>query len=153
MEMKRERSIASRYCIVMMLGASLLIVACAKSADQPTPSGNGPTMAANELAAISQLRAIASAENTYQATTGGGSYATLKQLSDSQAINQQLNNGENRGYKFDVRVTSGSSYEAVATPIKYGFTGMKSFYLNSSGSDIHSADKKGAEATASDPPL
>jgi hypothetical protein len=110
-------------------------------------------MAANELAAISQLRAIASAETNYQTTTGGGSYGTLKQLIDSQSIGQQIGSGENRGYKFEVRVSSGSSFEAVATPIKYGFTGLKSFYMNSSGSEIHGADKKGLEATASDPPL
>jgi hypothetical protein len=110
-------------------------------------------MAANELAAISQLRAIASAESTYQATAGNGSYGTLKQLVDSQSINQQIMNGENRGYRFEVRVGTDSSYEAVATPLQYGLTGLKSFYLNSSSSAIHVADKKGAEATASDPEL
>lgn len=110
-------------------------------------------MAANELAAISQLRAIATAEANYQATTGGGSYGTLKQLIDAQSINQQLSNGENRGYKFEIRVASGSSYDALATPVKYGLTGLKSFYMNSGGSEIHGADKKGMEATVSDPPL
>jgi hypothetical protein len=109
-------------------------------------------MAANELAAISQLRAIASAETTYQTTTGGGSYGTLRQLIDAQSINQQISTGENRGYKFEVRAT-GPSYEAVATPVTYGLTGLKSFYLNSTSSAIHVADKKGAEATASDPEL
>ena len=121
--------------------------------NQPSPSGNGPTIAANELAAISQLRAIASAETNYQATTGSGKYGTLKQLIDSQSISPQIKTGENRGYRFEVRVTSGTSYEAVATPIQYGFTGLKSFYMNSSGSEIHGADKKGVEATASDPAL
>ena len=151
--MKRENATTGLCCTVLLLAISLLIVACAKSADQSSPTGNGPTMAANELAAISQLRAIASAETNYQTTVGGGSYGTLKQLIESQSINQQISNGENRGYKFEVRVSSGSSYEAVATPTKYGFTGLKSFYMNSSGSEIHGADKKGMEATASDPPL
>ena len=137
--------------LIQVLAASLLATACQQN-KQATPSGNGPTMAANELAAISQLRAIASAETIYQATTGGGSYGTLKQLIDAQSINQQTGTGENRGYKFDVRAT-GSSYEAVATPVTYGLTGLKSFYMNSSNSAIHAADKKGAEATASDPQL
>ena len=145
--------IASHCRTVLILVIALLMIGCAKSADQPSPGGNGPTMAANELAAISQLRAVASAEANYQATTGGGSYGTLKQLIDSQFINQQISSGENRGYMFEVRAASGSSYEAVATPVKYGFTGLKSFYMNSSSSEIHGADKKGMEATVSDPPL
>ena len=149
--MSRESAIVGSCRTVLMLAISLLIISC--STNQPTPSGNGPTMAANELAAISQLRAIASAEATYQATTGGGSYATLKQLVDSQSINQQISTGENRGYRFVVRVPSDASYEMVATPLQYGFTGLKSFYMNSSSSAIHVADKKGAEATASDPEL
>ena len=149
--MSRESFIVGSCRTALILATSLLIISCATS--QPTPSGNGPTMAANELAAISQLRAIASAEATYQATTGGGSYATLKQLVDSQSINQQISTGENRGYRFVVRVPSDSSYEMVATPLQYGFTGLKSFYMNSSGSAVHVADRKGAEATASDPEL
>ena len=147
----REGAIGSHCLTGLILAVSLLTFACA--ANQPTPSGNGPTMAANELAAISQLRAIASAETTYQTTTGGGSYGTLKQLIDAQSINPQIGTGQNRGYKFEVRVTSGSSYEALATPLQYGLTGLKSYYVNSSSSAIHVADKKGAEATASDPEL
>ncbi len=143
-----------RYCRTgLILIVSLLIAACAHTTSQPTPTGNGPTMAANELAAISQLRAIASAESTYQATTGGGSYGALKQLVDSQAINSNIGSGENRGYRFEVKVTSGSSFEATATPKEYGFTGLKSFYMNSTDSQVHAADKKGAEAMASDPAL
>jgi hypothetical protein len=150
-EMSRASAITS-YCRTILIPAiSLVIISCATN--QPTPSGNGPTMAANELAATSQLRAIASAEATYQATTGGGGYGTLKQLTDSQYLSQQISTGENRGYRFVVRVSSDSSYETVATPLQYGFTGLKSFYMNSSSSTIHAADKKGAEATASDPEL
>lgn len=141
-----------RYCrTALILAISLLTASCARS--QPTPTGNGPTMAANELAAISQLRAIASAESTYQATTEGGTYGTLKQLVDSQAINSNISSGENRGYRFEVKATSGSSFEATATPKEYGFTGLKSFYMNSTDSQVHAADKKGAEAIASDPAL
>ena len=149
---KSRGAIRRGHCRTGLLLAlmPLLIAGCQ---NQPTPSANGPTMAANELAAISQLRAIASAESTYQATAGNGSYGTLKQLVDSQSINQQIMNGENRGYRFEVRVSTDSSYEAVATPLQYGLTGLKSFYLNSSSSAIHVADKKGAEATASDPEL
>jgi hypothetical protein len=149
----RQSIIASHYRHVLILAVALLMISCARRADQPSPAGNGPTMAANELAAISQLRAIATAEANYQATTGGGSYGTLKQLIDAQSISQQISNGENRGYKFEVRVVSGSSYDALATPVKYGLTGLKSFYMNSSGSEIHGADKKGMEATVSDPSL
>ncbi len=147
-----SETIPLRHCrTALILAISLLIAACTHS--ETTPTGNGPTMAANELAAISQLRAIASAETNYQATTGSGSYGTLKQLIDSQAINSNISSGENRGYRFDAKVTSGSSFEATAVPKEYGFTGLKSFYMNSTDSQVHAADKKGAEAVASDPAL
>lgn len=55
-----------------------------------------------------------------------------------------------------LRVVEGSSarpsYDAVATPVNYGSTGKRSFFLNQEGV-IREADKKGAEATASDPVL
>lgn len=148
--MKKRSAIKSRTRLILV-AISILMVGCQQS--QPTPSANGPTMAANELAAISQLRAIASAETNYQATTGGGSFGSLQQLVDSQSLNRPINKGENRGYKFEVRVTGEPSYEAVATPLQYGLTGLKSFYLNSNSSVIHAADKKGAEANAADPEL
>ncbi len=151
--MSRENAALRNGRTGLILAISLLIAACAHTTSQPTPTGNGPTMAANELAAISQLRAIASAETNYQATTGEGSYGTLKQLIDSQAINSNISSGENRGYRFEVKVTSGSSFEATATPKEYGFTGLKSFYMNSTDSRVYAADKKGAEAAASDPAL
>src|ERR1044072_3611474 len=151
-EMKKKNANANLCRISLMLAAmSLLVVACQQN--QPTPSANGPTMAANELAAISQLRAIASAETNYQATAGNGSFGTLQQLVDSQSLNRPIDKGESRGYKFEVRVTGASSYDAVATPLQYGLTGLKSYYLDSTSSAIHVADKKGAEASATDPKL
>ena len=110
-------------------------------------------MAANEAAAISTLSTIFSAQTAYQATRGGGSYGTLKQLADAQLIDARLGGGEKNGYKFDVKITSDKFCEIVATPVHYGITGQNSFYLNSSDGVIRRADKQGAEATATDPPV
>jgi hypothetical protein len=140
-KMKKKSAIASLGRTPLMLAAMSLLLVVACQQNQPTPSANEPTMA------------VASAETNYQATTGNGSYGTLQQLVDSQSLNRPIDKGESRGYKFEVRVTNAPSYEAVATPLQYGLTGLKSYYLNSTSSAIHVADKKGAEASASDPEL
>lgn len=149
MKIEHEMNTSSRACLLLVI--MFLAVACAKNADQPTPSGNGPLIAGNETAAILQLRTIASAETAYMTTTGAGSYGTLRQLVDSQLIDSSLGSGDKSGYRFEVRLTPNSSYEAVARPAQYGITGLRSFYLNSNDGQIRGADKKGAEATASDP--
>jgi hypothetical protein len=151
---EEEKMIHTRRCTFLLLALALLLgTACAKRAEQPTPAGNSQLIAANESAAISTLRTISSAQTAYQAVSGNGSYGTLKQLADAQLVDAQLGSGEKNGYRFQVKLTSPSSYEVVATPAQYGITGRNSFYISSHDVVIHSADKRGAEATASDPIL
>jgi hypothetical protein len=148
---KIKHSTSKRIGVYLFVSI-MLQAACAKSTEQPvTPSGNGQIIAANEASAISGLRTLSSVESTYQATNG--SYGTLKQLTDSQSLDPKLAGGEKSGYKFEVRVTSAASYEALAIPLQHGITGRRSFYLNSKDNQIHWADRQGAEASASDPTL
>jgi type II secretory pathway pseudopilin PulG len=119
--------------------------------------------AANEGASMAILRTIHSAEATYQATTGRGSYGTLDQLADAQLINPEFaaKAGTGRyGYKFKLEI--GSAYTSlredtelpgfhlVAVPMDYGNSGTRSFYIDETGV-IRGEDTHGAEATALTP--
>src|SRR6187455_2332733 len=61
--------------------------------------------AANEGSAQQSLRTMASAEATYQATAGNGSYGTVSNLVVQNLIDSVLGAGEKSGYKF----TTGSA--------------------------------------------
>ena len=58
--------------------------------------------AANEGSAQSSLRTIHSAQATYQATTGNGSFATLAQLGGASLIDPVLTTGVKSGYNFTI---------------------------------------------------
>ncbi len=136
----------------LLFAAGILALSCASSADKPSASGNSQLIAANETAAILQVRAIASAESIYMSTAGAGSFGTLTQLVEAGAVSPTLGSGQKGGYRYEVKVAP-ASYEVTATPVQYAFTGLRSFYMNSTDGVIHSADKKGAAADATDPTL
>jgi type II secretory pathway pseudopilin PulG len=113
--------------------------------------------AANEGSTLSQMRTIGSMERVYQATNGNGEFGTLEELRSNGSMDSKLANGTYNGYRFTVRVKHATrdtpaSYEAVATPLSYGDTGIRSFYIDETGV-IRFADKRGAEANAKDPLL
>ena len=117
-------------------------------------------MAANEASAIGHLRTLATAEATYQATVGNGSYGSMQDLIAAGTI--AANSASKNGYQFKVRLldlnenaaVAGASdairFEVVATPDSYRSTGRRSFYV-SEQFVIRCADKSGKEATRSDP--
>ena len=120
-------------------------------------------MAANEASAIGHLRRLATAEATYQSTVGEGqSFTGMQELIASGLI--APNSASKNGYQFKVRLLdldgnaalAGASdavrFEVVATPDTYGSTGRRSFYT-SEEYVIRCADKKGKEATSSDPDI
>ena len=55
------------------------------------------------------------------------------------------------GYSWEFRMTE-QSFEALAVPLQYSRTGVRSFYVSEAGV-IRAADKDGYEANATDPPL
>jgi len=113
--------------------------------------------AANESASIQTLRKIHSAETTYQATRGNGSFGTLDQLAADRLIDPELATGIHYGYKFAVDVKAGgydepAGFEAIGVPLAYGNTGRRSFYIDETGV-IRGGDNRGAQATGRDDPL
>ncbi|HWC76832.1 MAG TPA: hypothetical protein VG778_05190 [Blastocatellia bacterium] len=106
-------------------------------------------IAANETAAKARLLAISTAEAVYQAESGG-EFATLEELEEAEYMGDP-SEGKLANYRFEVRVKPGG-FEATAVPEKYGVTGNNSFYIDETRV-MRGADKKGAKATSSDPPM
>jgi type II secretory pathway pseudopilin PulG len=118
-------------------------------------------MAANEASAIARLRTLATAESTYRDTVGGGrTFGSMQELIASGVMYE--NSARGNGYQFKIRLLNqngnaalagagdASCFEVVATPVRYGSTGRRSFYV-SEQYVIRCADKGGEEATRSDP--
>ena len=103
----------------------------------------------NEMIAIGGLRMVANAENTYSAGAGKGSYGTLDQLVAQKLVMLEL--FKNYGYKIDL-VVVGDQFEAVATPVEYGKTGSRSFFVDKSGV-VRGDDHGGGPATVGDKPI
>jgi len=143
--------------------AILTIVPVALIAAIAIPNLLMARMAANEASAIGNLRTVATAEATYQATVGGGrSFGSMQELIAAGAI--AANSAGKNGYQFKVRlldlngnaVVAGAGdavrFEVLATPDSYKSTGRRSFYV-SEQYVIRCADKSGKEATGSDPDI
>jgi uncharacterized protein DUF3352 len=110
---------------------------------------NQPPLVRNEAFAKSMLRMIVSAEATYEATEGNGSFATLDQLSKAKLINKDMM--QNFGYRIDLAVV-GTKYEVTAVPIEYGKTGKLSFFIDESAV-LRGGDHGGGPATVADNPV
>jgi len=102
----------------------------------------------NEQIAMSMLRSINSAEATYQTTEGNGSYGSLDQLARTNMISKDML--DKYGYKFEVNA-SGNQFEATATPVEYGKTGRRSFYIDQTGV-LRGDDHAGGPANVADKP-
>ena len=120
----------------------LASVAGAASASKEPP----PEM--NEAIAIGLLRTIVSAEATYQATEGNGSYGSLDKLIEQKLVSKEM--FDKYGYSIVV-TASGDQFEATATPLEYGKTGRRSFFVDQTGV-IRGDDHGGAPANAADKP-
>lgn len=123
--------------------AMLMIAGLFGGSNQP------PTAATNEAMAKGTLRTIVSAEATYQATEGNGSYGTIDQLVAHGMIAKDVL--EKNGYRIEVTV-SGERFEARAMPLEYGKSGKLSFFVDESGV-LRGGDKGGGPATVADNPM
>jgi hypothetical protein len=111
----------------------------------------------NEKKTIAAMRALHSAQVTYQSTAGAGDFGNLTQLHFTGLINSTLASGVYGGSAFIVTVTAQSPslpafYKAQSIPMLYGETGFRSFYIDVGGI-LRGADKNGASADANDPPI
>lgn len=111
----------------------------------------------NEAQAIQALRTLHSAQVTYQSTVGSGNFGSLTNLGQEGLISPELASGHYRGYVFQVMVnlltpTTPALFNSNATPSSYGETGIRSFYIDTTGI-LRGADKNGQFANAGDPPI
>jgi len=121
-------------------------------------------VAASEDAAISNLRSLAEAIQTYRRAFGKLpdtltqlGPAPKDQISPDQAslVSDELAMGTDGGYRFRYRVASGeqedeAAFELAAVPETYGKNGRRSFFMDAAGK-VHGADKHGDLASADDP--
>jgi type IV pilus assembly protein PilA len=155
--LKKESSNPARYGgkglaiggVTLNILAILTIIPLALIASIAIPNLLAARRAANEASAIYQLRRIMVAEASYQESVATGSYGTLNELVAARLIDEELSSGRKNGYRFVVHTTA-QGYEATATPVSYGSTGMRSFYISSEEEDIHVGLNNGLPATAND---
>jgi hypothetical protein len=122
---------------------------------------------ANEEGAVSSLRALAEAIETYRKTYTrlpeslaalGSAPAGSPKGDNAGLIEPQLAAGRKDGYAFRYVVVGASAsgapakYELAAIPTEYGRTGTRSFFWDSSGV-LHGADRQGSVGSAVDPKL
>ena len=110
----------------------------------------------NQEGALESIKNIRAAEQTYKVTKGAGKYGSLKELAEAGLVKNNLSEGHDLGYRFNIKVI-GNSYMATAVPEAYGEnaykgTGAISYFVDETGV-IRWGDKKGAEANSNDPPL
>ena len=94
--------------------------------------------AANEGSAQQSLRTISSAEATYQATAGNGSYGTMANLLGQNLVDSVLGGvaGVKSGYAFVVTGPSATSFTVGAAPTSVDAvlgTGTRMFCIDQSG--------------------
>ena len=105
---------------------------------------------ANEGSAITSVRAIVTAQSTFIATVGSGSYAAnLAALQTAGLIDRALGSGSKDGYNF-ASTGSGATFTVTASPITHDVSGNRGFFADETG--VIRFDASGT-ATASSTPL
>jgi hypothetical protein len=102
----------------------------------------------NEMIAMSGLQMIANSEKVHKDNEGKGSYGSLDDLVKQKLVQKEFL--EAYGYKFEVTAL-GDHFEATATPVEYGKTGKRSFFVDQSGV-VRGDDHGGGPANALDKP-
>src|SRR5882724_8079764 len=119
--------------------------------------------AANEGAAVSSVRAITSAEATYQSTTGAGSYGSLVQLNTAGLVDSSVSGSTlatpKSGYFFSAEVdatTPNAQYLTTAStsrPTGVTASGSRNFAPDSTGVITYSGASTTAMASNDGTPL
>ncbi len=98
--------------------------------------------AANEGSALATMRILVSAQATYQATSGGGSYGSLANLRTAGLVDAVVGASDTTaksGYLFTTDKVTGpdfAAFDASAAPSTYSgamATGSRSFFVNEGG--------------------
>lgn len=90
---------------------------------------------ANESAAISTLRTISTAEESYRAAQNPPTYGTLAQLAAGALpyIDATLATGTKQGYNFAITNLTANTFTCTATPVTPGTTGTRTFSVDQTG--------------------
>lgn len=109
---------------------------------------------ANEASAISTIRTLNNAEQTFRATTGRGRCGDLKMLQSSNLIDPETGSGQKNGYRFVVIMlpTLNGDCAVSATPLSTSH-GTRSFYYSTEDGLIRAAAKNGQPADSNDLPI
>ena len=114
---------------------------------------------ANEASALSTMRVIFSAQSTYRATTGSGSYGDLADLETAGLIDSVVGASDTTaksGYLFTTDPVSGPSYpafDATAEPTTATgplATGTRSYFVNETGVMYQAVAATAPACTATD---
>ena len=106
---------------------------------------------ANEGSAISAVRSVVTAQVTYSAKGGSGSFAAdLTELQTANLIDSVLGSGTMEAYSLSVS-GSGIGFTVNARPLDYGNSGTRSFYSDESA--VIRYTTADAAATSSSPGL
>ncbi|MBA3241057.1 MAG: hypothetical protein H0T60_07495, partial [Acidobacteria bacterium] len=103
----------------------------------------------NESMARYALGAVTEAQERFKVEKKQQRFATLEELLAAGLIEKWV--FERQEYKIELTVV-GEKFEATATPLNYGKTGRRSFFVDESGI-VRAADHQGKPATAQDPPV
>jgi hypothetical protein len=125
----------------------ILAMVAGTSAAMSAMKEGSPEM--NEMIAISVLHMIANGEENYKKTAGNGSYGSIEELIEHKMLAKDVL--DKYGYRFAI-ATSAQGFEAVATPVEYGKSGKRSFFVDQSGV-VRGDDKGGGPATVADKPV
>jgi hypothetical protein len=127
--------------------------------DDPVIDSCTPTLAVSfDTETIAFLRTVASAQLTYAATAGNGSYGTMEQLYTQGLIDETFYMAPIRHWHIYQMVitpatqTEQAAFKIWATPGRYREAGLISFYIDQTGV-MRGADRQGAIAHEDDPPV
>ena len=105
-------------------------------------------LARNESIAQGSLQMVASAQQNFKSGKGDGRYGSLQELVDEGLL--PPDSAERYGYKIEL-ISSGTTFEAWATPTEYGKTGKRSYFIDQS-MVLRGGDHGGGPATVADQP-
>lgn len=105
--------------------------------------------AANAGSAISAIRTLAGAEETFRTTSGKGACADLKTLGSNNLIDADMAKGERSGYRFSIVNYPLGGCEITATPLSPS-DGDISLYYSTDDNQIRAARKNGKPADQHD---
>jgi hypothetical protein len=125
----------------------ILAMVTGTSATMSAMKEGSPEM--NEMIAISVLHLIANGEENYKKTAGNGSYGSIDDLVEHKMLGKEML--DKYGYRFVISPNA-HGFEAVATPVEYGKSGKRSFFIDQSGV-VRGDDKGGGPATVADKPV